>query len=77
MAGFDAIPLVGPKDVAAKNTGRYLALRIKGREFEFKYTALKELQALIEYITKVKHPTEWITGAEDMAKAEGEDLWST
>ena len=71
------IPLVAPKDVAIKNNGKSIVLRIfKKYEFEMRKDTLEELVTLADFIMRVKHPTDWVTGgSEDMKKEESMELW--
>jgi len=72
---MEYIPIVQPKDIALKNTGKTLLLRVKGREFEMRSATLKQLCEIADFIRTSKHPTEWISGYEDMVKEETMSLW--
>lgn len=71
------IPLVSPKDLAVKNSGKAIVLRLfKKFEFEMRRDTLEELVTLADFIMHVKHPTDWVTGGgDDIKKEESMELW--
>jgi hypothetical protein len=68
------LPLIRKQDVAMKNDGKQIVLRIRGQEYEFKRDTVKELLQIAEYILQVKSPTGWVTGEADFKKKEETDL---
>lgn len=71
----DFIPIVKPKDIAVKNTGKLLILRIMGKEYEMRKETIEQLTEMVNFVIKSRHPTEWITGYEDMAREQTAELW--
>lgn len=69
------LPIVKPKDIALKNTGKLLILRIMGKEYEMRKETIDQLTEMANFVLRSKHPTEWITGYEDMVREEQVELW--
>ncbi len=69
------MPVIQPKDIAVKNDGKFLILKISGKQYEMKRDTIRQLCDMVDYITKAKHPTAWITGYEDIKKEEQIELW--
>ena len=72
---MDYIPIVKPSDIRLKNTGKLIVLKIGSKEWELKRDTLKQLLEVGEYVLSAKHPTEWISGYEDIQKEETATLW--
>lgn len=72
---MEYIPLVTPKDLAVKNSGKLLILRIRGKEYEMRKDTILTLCDLVSFAINVKHPTEWITGYEEIQKEKTMELW--
>lgn len=68
-------PVVKPTDIAVKNDGKFLILRVKGKEYEMRKETIEQLVEMTAFIIRVKHPTGWVTGYEDIAKEETLELW--
>ena len=72
---MEYLPLITPKDLAVRNTGKLLVLKLKGKEYEMRKDTILALCDLVSFIVHVKHPTEWVTGYEDMKKEGTMELW--
>lgn len=68
-------PLVKPKDIAVKNNGKLIVLKILGKEYEMQKATIEQLVEMVAFMIRVKHPTEWVTGYEDIAREETLELW--
>ena len=68
-------PLIKPQDIAVKNDGKMLIIKIRSQEYEFRKETVTQLIDMVSYIIRAKHPTGWITGYEDIKKEEQIELW--
>lgn len=72
---MEYIPLITPKDLAVKNSGKVLVLKIRGKEYEMKKDTILTLCDLVSFVVNVKHPTDWVTGYEEMEREKNMMLW--
>ena len=72
---MDYLPLVKPADIAVKNTGKVIILKIFGKEYEMRKDTIEQLTEMVNFILKTKHPTGYVSGYEDIKKEEAMELW--
>lgn len=71
----DYLPLIKPKDIKLKNTGKLIVFSIRGKEYEMRGDTLKQLCEIADFVRTSKHPTEWISGYEEIVKEGAIELW--
>jgi len=68
-------PVLKPGNFALKNSGKYIVLKIGSKEWEMKPATLKQFIEIAQYVQDASHPTEFISGYEELKKEQAQSLW--